>query len=149
MTPTWFNTDDRRQALLDSANSWLGTPFAGNSSAKGIGVSCHTLAAALYEEAGREMFQVPEVPMSHARFSRESLLIDWMAQSPSFVRVTGEELLVGDILGFRIAGCVHHVGIYLGNDKFVHAIDGLGTVISALSDATWCGRHMETWRSVE
>ena len=147
MTATWFNTPERIDALLASATSWLGTPFAGNSCAKGAGVSCHTLASAIYEEAGRGSFAVPEVPMSHARFSRDSILIRWMDGSPSFVRVTGENVLPGDILGFKIGQCVHHVGVALPNGRFVHSIEGLGTVISAMLDATWASRHAETWRS--
>lgn len=148
MTPTWFSTPERIEALEVAAASWLGTPFSGNSSSKGVGVSCHTLAAALYEESGRGVFRVPEVPMSHARFSRESILIQWMSESPSFARVTGEDVLPGDILGFRIAGCVHHVGVALPSGRFIHSIEGLGTVVSALTDATWAARHLETWRTI-
>lgn len=147
MTPSWFNSRDRIEALEKAAASWVGTPFGGNSCAKGDGVSCHTLASALYSEAGRGSFSVPEVPMSHARFSRESLLIRWMDASPSFARVTGEPILPGDILGFRIGQCVHHVGVALTGGRFIHSIEGIGTTISALDDATWASRHGETWRS--
>lgn len=36
-------------------------------------------------------------------------------------RVGGGELRVGDLLFFRIDGRVSHVGIYLGDGRFVHA----------------------------
>lgn len=39
----------------------------------------------------------------------------------SLERVSRGELRVGDILFFRIAGKVSHVGMYLGGRKFVHA----------------------------
>jgi len=35
--------------------------------------------------------------------------------------VNGNNLRVGDLLFFRIAGKVSHVGMYLGNRRFVHA----------------------------
>jgi cell wall-associated NlpC family hydrolase len=35
--------------------------------------------------------------------------------------VTGDKLQVGDVLFFRIDGTISHVGLYLGNGRFVHA----------------------------
>ena len=35
--------------------------------------------------------------------------------------VTGDSLRVGDVLFFRIDGTISHVGLYLGNGRFVHA----------------------------
>lgn len=35
--------------------------------------------------------------------------------------VTGDKLRVGDVLFFRIEGTISHVGLYLGNGRFVHA----------------------------
>lgn len=35
--------------------------------------------------------------------------------------VSGDNLRVGDVLFFRIDGTISHVGMYLGNGRFVHA----------------------------
>ncbi|MBV5334090.1 hypothetical protein JZU57_02435, partial [bacterium] len=71
MTPTWFN-EERIDALEAEAATWVGTPFAANSSARGLGVSCHTLAGALYAAVGWGDIAIPEIPISHARFGQDS-----------------------------------------------------------------------------
>jgi cell wall-associated NlpC family hydrolase len=49
-------------------------------------------------------------------------------------RVPQNELSYGDLVFFRTAGRkVSHVGIYLGNDKFVHASETRGVAIDQLN----------------
>lgn len=147
MTPTWYNTEQRIQLLQDAAKAWIGTPFAPNSSSIGRGVSCQKLAGALYSEAGYGEVDIPDVPISHSRFSRESFVEPWFAARPDFEEIqAGEELQTGDILGFQIGHVVHHLGVYLGASLFVHCLDGIGTTIAGLQDATWQSRHVKTWR---
>ena len=86
MTPTWF-TEERIDALEAEAATWVGTPFAANSSAKGLGVSCHTLAGALYAAVGWGDILIPDVAISHARFGETRwpirFLIPWPNALPS------------------------------------------------------------------
>jgi cell wall-associated NlpC family hydrolase len=50
--------------------------------------------------------------------------------------VSLEDLRVGDILFFDIAGKVSHVGIYLGEDRFVHApSSGKEVTVASLSSS--------------
>jgi cell wall-associated NlpC family hydrolase len=144
MTASWFNTADRRHSLLLEAASWRGTPFMPNGNTKGMGVSCQKLASEIYKNVGCCAVEVPEVPMSHARFSKESLLEPFMDARQEFERAWPYE--IGDLLGFRLGRVIHHCGIYLGKGDFIHAITGLGTVCSSLADATWSMRHAATWR---
>lgn len=145
MTP-WFDSEEKSAKLRASAQSWLGTRFLGNSCSKGVGVSCQKLAAAIYREVGFCDVEVPEVPMAHARFSRESLLVPWVEQCGLFYQVARSEVQAGDLLGFRLGKVVHHCGVALGPREFVHAMDRIGTVISRLSDPTWAGRLEYVWR---
>lgn len=142
---SWFSNSDRRGALHSSALSWIGTPFYANSSEKGRGVSCQKLVAAIYRESGFAEIDVPNVPMSHARFSRgESLVEKFIAKREDFFIVEAPE--VGDLIGFRLGKTIHHLGICLGTGEFVHALHGAGVTISQFSDPTWMTRLARIWR---
>jgi cell wall-associated NlpC family hydrolase len=147
MTPTWF-TEERIEALEVEAASWVGTPFAANSSAKGLGVSCHTLAGALYAAVGWGDILIPDVAISHARFGENSLadpFFDSMAER--FTQLPHDsEILPGDVLGFRIGRIVHHLGTALRNGRFIHALEGLGATVSTTEDATYRSRLTTIWR---
>lgn len=149
--PTWFNSFDRLEMLGFAMLHWIGTPFLPNSCAVGRGVSCQKLAAAIYREAGFIDVDPPEVPMNHARFSRESLVVPWLATRPEFVRVPdepGTEVLVGDLLGFKIGETVHHLGIVSGNSQFFHVIEGGTAGFASIADPTWGRRLAVIWRPV-
>jgi cell wall-associated NlpC family hydrolase len=147
MTPTWFN-EQRIDALEVEAATWVGTPFAANSSAKGLGVSCHTLAGALYAAVGWGEIHIPEVAISHARFGENSLADPFFeSMAERFTQIPrNSEILPGDVLGFRIGRIVHHLGVTLRNGRFLHALEGLGTTVSNIEDATYRSRLTTIWR---
>ena len=131
-------------SLEIAARSWLGTPFAGNSNAKGRGVSCQMLAAEIYAECGLDVGDIPEAPMAHSRFSKVSLVEPFIDALPGFRSVPLPQ--AGDLLGFRLGRVVHHLGIMLLGGVFVHCVEGPGVLISPIADATWSGRLQRIWR---
>jgi cell wall-associated NlpC family hydrolase len=147
MTPTWFN-EQRIDALEAEAATWVGTPFAANSSAKGLGVSCHTLAGALYAAVGWGDILIPDVAISHARFGENSLADPFFeSMAERFTQLPHDsEILPGDVLGFRIGRIVHHLGTALRNGRFIHALEGLGATVSTTEDATYRSRLTTIWR---
>jgi len=147
MTPTWF-TEERIDALEVEAATWVGTPFAANSSAKGLGVSCHTLAGALYAAVGWGDILIPDVAISHARFGENSLADSFFdAMAERFTQLPHDsKILPGDVLGFRIGRIVHHLGTALRNGRFIHSLEGLGTTVSTTEDATYRSRLTTIWR---
>lgn len=63
-------------------------------------------------------------------------------------RVAGGDLRVGDLVFFQTyAPGASHVGIYLGNDEFVHAASH-GVTVSRLSEAYWASRYIGAKRIV-
>lgn len=147
----WFNSPERAGALTAAVSSWQGTPFFANSCAKGGGVSCQFLAAALYREAGFADLHPPEVDMSHAQFSAASLVEPWVDAEPRFeaVPVALSALILGDLIGIRLGRAVHHVGVMVGSGAFVHALETRGVIISPTADATWRSRITRAWRPIE
>jgi cell wall-associated NlpC family hydrolase len=147
MTPTWF-TEERIDALEAEAATWVGTPFAANSSAKGLGVSCHTLAGALYAAVGWGDILIPDVAISHARFGENSLADPFFeAMAERFTQIPRDsKILPGDVLGFKIGRIVHHLGTALRNGRFIHALEGLGATVSTTEDATYRSRLTTIWR---
>ena len=156
---TWFNSPDRIAGLERESRRWLGTPFFPNSNTPGPrgGVSCQKLVAEIYRGAGFCDVPVPEVPMAHARFSTRSLMEEFLLRRPEMVRLPAQDarpqtldaILPGDLLGFRIYRTIHHMGIALPQATFIHALEGTGTIISSLLDATWSSRLAAVWRPVE
>ncbi len=146
----WFDTDARREALLTEARSWVGTPFFGNSASKGRGVSCQKLAGALYEAVGFGPLDVPDAPMSRARFCTDSLVVAWMRDRTDFVPVPrGEPLLAGDLVTFRLPRSVHHVGVMVLPGVFISATEDAGAQFRPLADSTWRARLADVWRPIQ
>jgi lipoprotein Spr len=107
--------------LYRVASQWIGTPYryGGNS---GRGVDCSGLAAAVYRDVyGKRLMASSE---------------DILRFNCKKVRRSG--LREGDLVFFRTdrgnRKVPNHVGIYLKNDRFIHASVSKGVVVSSLSE---------------
>ena len=89
----------------------------------------------VYGAAGPNSFDCSGFTMYVYKHFGYSLSHSSRVQATQGKKVTGE-LQPGDILVFTNGGTqVGHVGIYIGNDKFIHASDSTtGVIISNLSD---------------
>ncbi len=111
-------------ALIDE---WFGTPYRlGGESKKGI--DCSAFVQVLYTS----IFGIT-VP----RTARE--------QYKATRKISRTEIKEGDLVFFNTRGGVSHVGIYLQNNKFVHASSG-GVTISDLYDDYWVKRFIGVGR---
>lgn len=108
--------------LLETIDSWYGTRYRyGGTTRRGIDCS------AFVREIYRSAFDI-ELP----RTAREQY------QRVSHVSFT--DLKEGDLLFFNTTGGISHVGMYLRNNKFVHASSGRGVIVSDLYDFYYISR---------
>lgn len=61
-------------------------------------------------------------------------------------KIQRTKLRPGDLVLFRAGSTGRHVGIYLGNDKFVHASTSSGVTISSMTETYWDKRYREARR---
>ena len=133
------------------AGEWLGTPFMPNAAVKGAGVSCQQLVGAIYRETHflPPTFVIPEGPMNWGHAHTESLIAAFLAAQPNFLPVPAPSLQPGDLLGFRLGGCIHHCGLVVSHEgKFIHCLRGQGTLLSSVRDASYRSRLGQVWRPI-
>lgn len=103
-----------RDELVDTAQSFIGLPYQWGSCSLNAPLDCSGLVMAVYQLNG---LNVP-------RTSEE--------QYKSGMPVAKDRLEKGDLVFFATScsGRISHVGIYIGDDKFIHA-PGTGKTICA------------------
>ena len=116
-------------ALLNSAHlEWAGTPYqlGGNSQS---GIDCSAFTKVVFEN-----YFETQIP----RHTSEQL------QAGNGVR--RNFIRPGDLVFFRTARGVLHVGIAMDNDRFLHASVSSGVMISSLRESYWATRYIGTRR---
>ncbi len=103
--------------LLKAIEEWMGTPYQWGGCSE-IGIDCSCLVKQIYED------------VYGISLNRTSLFI----YKYDLVPVAQDEMREGDIIFFQIKRKpVSHMGIYLKNDRFVHASQSQGVTISDLN----------------
>lgn len=110
--------------LLQHIDRWWGTHYCLGGSTENC-IDCSAFTQVMM----RDVYQA-DVP----RTAR--------AQYDNSTRITMEELEEGDLVFFKTTGSdISHVGIYLTNNKFVHAATSGGVMLSDLNDVYWRPRY--------
>lgn len=108
---------------------YQGTPYVYGGSTP-AGFDCSGFIKTAYREVlGRD-----DLPRTTAQ----------MLNGGQFVRL--DQLRTGDLLFFRIAGKEQHAGIYLGNDRFIHASSSRGVTESSLASRYWISHYSQARR---
>lgn len=115
--------------LLHQIDPWMGVRYRnGGNTNEGIDCSAFT-AAILSAYLG---IQLPRTCREQYKFA---------------TRLPASQLQAGDLVFFRTRGrSVSHVGIYLGNDKFVHASSSNGVMISDRKETYFSHRYVGAGR---
>jgi cell wall-associated NlpC family hydrolase len=121
-----YGTKGLRSELVDTAESFIGLPYQWGGSSPEEGFDCSGLTMAVYQYNGLNL----------PRSSKEQFLHG--------TPVERSELEKGDLVFFSIwsAGKVSHVGVYSGDNRFIHA-PGKGKTIrgDSLSDPYFAARY--------
>ncbi len=126
VTPSWPSVPpadpQAANAVLMRAIGLVGTPYRFGGNTPESGFDCSGLVTYVY----REMLDL-QLP----RTSRELAAV----QGP---KIAPERLATGDLVFFGTRGNVSHVGIYVGEGRFVHAPSTGGTVrLDTLGGPYW------------
>lgn len=104
------------QQLLGAISKWFGSPYRMGGCSKG-GVDCSCFVKSVYED----VYGIELTRTSRSMYQRAA-------------KVRKGELQEGDLIYFKIRGRrISHVGIYLGDNKFVHSSRSYGVVIDDLN----------------
>lgn len=119
---------DVKSRIMDQYASWKGVRYRlGGSSRSGIDCS------AFVQRTFQEQFGLT-LPRSTSE------------QQETGRSVSRNKLATGDLVLFRAGSTGRHVGIYIGNNQFVHASTSNGVMISNINEPYWSKRYNEARR---
>lgn len=125
---SWSVGGDVGAAIQTEYQKWVGTPyrFGGTSMS---GVDCSAFVQFVMRDAFG--FSLPRATYEQQREGDP---------------VARRSLLAGDLVFFQIGPKQPHVGIYVGDERFVHAASSTGVSMGSLSDSYWKSRYVTAKR---
>ena len=110
---------------------WKGTPYRlGGNNKKGI--DCSAFVQAVYKNS----FNI-----AIARTTGK--------QVKSGSHVYKKSLKIADLVFFKTRRAMRHVGIYIGDNQFLHASTSQGVMISSLNNAYWRSKYWQSRRILD
>ena len=117
-------------AIIATAKKYVGVPYLWGGSTPS-GFDCSGFVQYVFKAHG----------ISLPRVSRDQYTAGYAVSKAS--------LKPGDLVFFNTSGSgVSHLGIYLGNDQFIHASTSKGVVITQLSSSYWTSRYVGARRVI-
>ena len=117
--------------IVETARSWLGTPYRHLAATKHAGCDCLGLIRGVWAELYGALPEVPNY-RAEARDHRDLL-------AAAEGRLQRVELGAGAIVLFRLGAVPRHCGIMTGPGRFIHAQERIGVVEANLTEG-WAKR---------
>lgn len=117
-----IDQDDNHKLYVEAAK-WLGVPYRNGGNSK-RGIDCSGLTWAIYNKVYRHKLE---------RTSDGQLKHDCR-------KISKRQLQEGDLVFFhgkRSRRTANHVGVYLKDNKFIHASSSRGVIVSDLDETYW------------
>ena len=120
-----------RQLLLSHYQGWAGVPyrFGGDNHS---GIDCSAYTSRLY----RDIFNQP----------LKRRVVDQKTQGQE---IEPEEIRAGDLVFFNPHSYPHHVGVALGDGRFIHVSSKKGVMIAPLHRGYWAKHFREARRIID
>ncbi|CDG88451.1 bifunctional murein DD-endopeptidase/murein LD-carboxypeptidase [Xenorhabdus bovienii] len=114
---------DTKSKILNQYADWKGVAYRlGGNTKRGIDCS------AFVQRTFHDQFDI-DLPRSTSE------------QQKIGQTVSRSKLRAGDLVLFKTGIYMRHVGIYIGNNQFVHASTSNGVIVSKLTDTYWTKRY--------
>lgn len=126
--PHVHDRNDIFYALMDQFADWKGTRYQYGGQSRD-GVDCSGFVQLTYKQ--QFGVSLPRTTKLQAKLGPE---------------VSRKKLQVGDLVFFQTGIHVRHVGMYVGNQQFLHASSSKGVTISRMDTAYWSKRFWKATR---
>lgn len=114
--------------LVEYIHQWYAVPYRIGGTSK-EGIDCSAFVQGLASDAFA--VQLPRTSREQAAFCTD---------------IDKNQLQEGDLVFFNTSGGISHVGLYINNNKFVHASTSNGVIISDLDEPYWQRRFVKAGR---
>lgn len=135
---------DARQHIIDTAMTWLRTPWHHRACVKGEGVDCAQLLIGVYADAGLVApFDTGDYPPDWMMHRAEERFLGWISQHAAQVDIPQP----GDVAIYTVGRCFSHGAIVLDWPQIIHASNRDRMVCYADGTQGWlAGRDVQFWR---
>jgi peptidoglycan DL-endopeptidase LytE len=115
---------EKKEALVSFSKRYIGVPYKwGGTTPKGF--DCSGFVTYVYKEFGVTLPRTAEKQYQHGE------------------KIAKNELESGDLVFFATyKKTASHAGIYIGDNKFIHASSSKGVMISELDESYWKKRYL-------
>lgn len=118
-------TPEQRQAVVEEAMTWVGTPYHHLGDVKGAGVDCAMILIRVYVGLGfAPAFDPRPYPAQWYFHHDEERYLGWIKKYCDPIDIAHP----GDIAVYKFGRCVAHGAIILSDDLMVHAYAPAGVV---------------------
>jgi cell wall-associated NlpC family hydrolase len=104
----------------------IGIPYCAHGRDK-TGMDCYALAIEIFRRSG---ITLPDIYYSDTEIETNKRIMESLESTIPNIRLDKPELLC--IIEFNVLGEPAHIGIYIGNNEFIHASRKAGVVIDKL-----------------
>jgi cell wall-associated NlpC family hydrolase len=110
-----MHLNNKQKEIINFAESWVGTPYCYGGTDKSC-TDCSGFVMQIFDEAG---IKLPRTALQQYQFGQ---------------LVEDNDIAPGDLVFFIRDSKIGHVGIYVGENQFIHASTNRGVVIQNLDD---------------